>query len=363
MAEDTTDQSQKTEEPTQKKLDDSRNKGQVATSREVSNWFMILAGTIIVAMISPSMSSDIKAVLLKFLAAPHAIPVEVGTLPRILGSAVTEIGFIMVVPALLLLVAAFASTMVQNGLVVAVDRITPKLERASPMAGAKRLFSMKSIVEFVKGVAKISIVAAVATMLMLPSFEGLEQIVKMEMSEAASVLHSLVSKLLFGVLAVVTVIAAIDFLYQRFEHMKQMRMSRQEIKDEFKQSEGDPMIKARLRQVRQERARRRTMAAVPDASVIIANPTHFAVALKYELDEMDAPVLIAKGQDFLALKIRELAEEHGIPIVENPPVARALYANVEVGEEIPPDHFKAVAEIIGYVFRLKGKLPAQRRAD
>jgi flagellar biosynthesis protein FlhB len=211
MAEETTDQPQKTEEPTQKKLDDSRKKGKVATSREGSNWFMILAGTIIVAVISPSMSSDMKAVLLKFLAAPHAIPVEIGTLARIMGSAATEIGFIMVIPALLLL-AAFASTMVQNGLVVAVDRITPKLERASPMAGAKRLFSMKSIVEFVKGVAKISIVVAVATMLMLPSFEGLEQIVKMEMSGAAALLHSLVSKLLFGVLAVVTIIAAMDFI-------------------------------------------------------------------------------------------------------------------------------------------------------
>tara|TARA_R110002111_G_scaffold23592_1_gene52952 strand:- start:48 stop:596 length:549 start_codon:yes stop_codon:yes gene_type:complete len=182
----------------------------------------------------------------------------------------------------------------------------------------------------------------------------------MEIGGAANLLHALVSKLLFGVLAVVTIIAAIDFLYQRFEHMKQMRMSRQEIKDEYKQTEGDPVIKQRLRQVRQERARQRTMAAVPDASVIITNPTHFAVALKYELDDMEAPVLIAKGQDFLALKIREVAEEHDIPIVENPPVARALYANVEVDQEIPQEHFKAVAEIIGYVFRLKGKLPAQR---
>ena len=360
MAEDSTDQSQKTEEPTQKKLDDSRKKGQVPSSREVNNWFMILAGTIIVAMIAPSMSTDIKGVLLKFLAAPHAIPVEAGSLVDILGQTATEIGFIMVIPILLLLVAAFSSTMVQNGLVVAVDRIQPKLERASPMAGAKRLFSLKSVVEFLKGVAKITIVGAIATMLMLPSFEGLDQIVRMEIGGAANLLHALVSKLLFGVLAVVTIIAAIDFLYQRFEHMKQMRMSRQEIKDEYKQTEGDPVIKQRLRQVRHERARQRTMAAVPDASVIITNPTHFAVALKYELDDMEAPVLIAKGQDFLALKIREVAEEHDIPIVENPPVARALYANVEVDQEIPQEHFKAVAEIIGYVFRLKGKLPAQR---
>lgn len=361
MAEDTTDQSQKTEEPTQKKLDDSRNKGQVATSREVSNWFMILAGTIIVAMIAPSMSSNIKGVMHKFLAVPHAIPVESGNLADIIGSTATEIGYIMILPVLLLMVAAFASTMAQNSLVVAVDRIKPKMERASPLAGAKRLFSLKSLVEFAKGIAKISIVGAVATMLMLPSFEGLEQLVKMEMSSAAEVLHSLVSKLLFGVLAVVTIIAAIDFLYQRFEHMKQMRMSRQEIKDEFKQSEGDPMVKQRLRQIRQERARQRTIAAVPDASVLITNPTHFAVALKYEMDDMAAPVLLAKGQDFLALKMREVAEEHGIPIVENPPVARALYANVEVDEEIPHEHFKAVAEIIGYVFRLQGKLPSQTR--
>lgn len=361
MAEESTDKSQKTEEPTQKKLDDSRKKGQVVTSREVSNWFMILAGTIIIAMISPSMSSGIKSVMIKFLAVPHAMPVEAGNLADIIGSVATDIGFIMIVPMLLLLVAAFASTMVQNGLVVAVDRIQPKLERASPMAGAKRLFSLKSLVEFAKGILKITIVGTVATMLMLPSFSGLEQLVTMEMGGAAEVLHSLVSKLLFGVLSVVTIIAAIDFLYQRFEHMKQMRMSRQEIKDEFKQSEGDPMVKARLRQVRQERARQRTVAAVPEASVVITNPTHFAVALKYDMDDMAAPVLLAKGQDFLALKIREVAAEHNIPIVENPPVARALYANVEVDEEIPQEQFKAVAEIIGYVFRLKGKLPPQSR--
>ena len=197
-------------------------------------------------------------------------------------------------------------------------------------------------------------------MLMLPSFDGLEQLVRMDAIAAIAVLHSLVSKLLFGVLAVVSVIAAIDFIYQRFENMKQMRMSRQEIKDEFKQSEGDPAVKQRIRQVRQERSRQRVATAVPEASVVIANPAHFAVALKYDLDDMDVPVLVAKGQDFLAQTIRELAEEHNIPIVENPPIARALYAGVEIDQEIPQEHFKAVAEIIGYVFRLKGKLPPGR---
>lgn len=357
MAEQSTDKSQKTEEPTQKKLDDSRKKGEIANSREVSHWFMILAATIIVALMAPSLSTDVKLVLQKFLAMPHAMPVEKGNVAMIIGDVAAEIGFIMIIPVILFLAAAFGSAVVQGGLIVAVERITPKLDRASPLAGMKRLFSLKSVVEFVKGIMKITIVGAVATMLVLPYFEGLEQLVMMEMTGAAAVLHSLVSRLLVGVLAVVTVIAVVDFLYQRFEHMKQMRMSHQEIKDEFKQTEGDPMIKGRLRQIRQERARQRMAAAVPEASVVITNPTHFAVALKYELDEMDAPVLLAKGQDFLALKIREIAEEHGIPIIENPPIARALYAGVEVDQEIPPEHFKAVAEIIGYVFRLKGKMP------
>lgn len=357
MAEENTDKSQKTEEPTQKKLDDSRKKGEIANSREVSHWFMILAATIIVALMAPSLSTDMKLALQKFLAMPHAIPVEKGSLATVLGDAAAEVGFIMVIPVVLFVAAAFGSAIVQGGLVVAVERITPKLNRASPLAGIKRLFSFKSVAEFIKGILKITIVGAVATMLVLPYFEGLEQLVMMDMTGAAAVLHSLVSRLLVGVLAVVTVIAVIDFLYQRFEHMKQMRMSHQEIKDEFKQTEGDPMVKARLRQIRQERARQRMTAAVPEASVVITNPTHYAVALKYEMDDMDAPVLLAKGQDFLALKIREIATEHDIPIIENPPIARALYAGVEVDEEIPPEHFKAVAEIIGYVFRLKGKMP------
>jgi flagellar biosynthetic protein FlhB len=357
MAEQSSDKSQKTEEPTQKKLDDSRKKGEIAISREVSHWFMILAATIIVALMAPSLSTDVKLVLQKFLAMPHAMPVEKGNIAMIIGDVAAEVGYIMIIPVILFVAAAFGSAVVQGGLIVAVERITPKLDRASPLAGMKRLFSLKSVVEFIKGILKITIVGAVATMLVLPYFEGLEQLVMMEMTGAASVLHSLVSRLLVGVLAVVTVIAVTDFLYQRFEHMKQMRMSHQEIKDEFKQTEGDPMIKGRLRQIRQERARQRMAAAVPEASVVITNPTHFAVALKYELDEMDAPVLLAKGQDFLALKIREIAEEHGIPIIENPPIARALYAGVEVDQEIPPEHFKAVAEIIGYVFRLKGKMP------
>ena len=361
MADDT-DKSQKTEEPTQKKLDDSRQKGQVPSSREVNHWFMILAATIIVALLSPALTTGIMNVLKKYFQSAHEIPVNQGNIGTLILNLASDIGFLMVMPILLLIIAAFSTGMVQNGLLLAVDRIQPKLERISPMQGIKRLFSFKSLAEFLKGIAKITIVGAVATMLMLPSFGGLEQLMRMEVIVLPAILHSLATRLLIGVLAIVTVIAVIDFLYQKFEYMKQMKMSRQEIKDEMKQSDGDPAVKQRLRQIRQERARQRMSAAVPQASVVITNPTHFAVALKYELGEMDAPVLVAKGQDFMAQQIRSIADDHDIPIVENPPLARALYAGVEIDQEIPSEHFKAVAEIIGYVMRLQGKMSRQNRA-
>lgn len=356
MADDT-DKSQKTEEPTQKKLDDSRDKGQIPSSKEVNNWFMILAGTLIIAMIAPSLGTDLTSVLRKYLQSPHEIPVNSGNFGALMMNLAVDVSYLLILPVILLVVAALATGIVQNGIVVAIDRIQPKLERISLLQGIKRLFSFKSLAEFLKGIFKITIVGAVATMLMMPSFNGLEQLVRMEIVAMPAILYTLTVKLLVGVLAIVTVIAVVDFLYQKFEFMKQMRMSRQEIKDEMKQSDGDPMVKQRLRQIRQERARQRMSAAVPGSSVVITNPTHYAVALKYELGEMDAPVLVAKGQDFIAAKIREIAQENDIPIVENPPLARALYAGVEIDEEIPGEHFKAVAEIIGYVMRLKGKIP------
>ena len=167
-------------------------------------------------------------------------------------------------------------------------------------------------------------------------------------------------RVVIGVLAVMSVIAGADYLFQRYKHNQKLRMSRQEIKDEMRQSEGDPMVKARLRQLRQERARQRMMAAVPGADVVVTNPTHFAVALRYEGEVMSAPVVVAKGVDFIAQKIREVAKENDVPIVENRPLARALYDTVDIDQEVPPDHYKAVAEVIGYVMRLRGKLPSRR---
>ena len=243
----------------------------------------------------------------------------------------------------------------------APEQLQPQLERISLGSGAKRLFSLRAVTEFVKGIAKLAVVGSVAVFLMWPEMRGLERLPSVALQDTTALMWRLAGKLMMGVLAIVSVIAAGDFLYQKLQFLRQMRMSRQEIRDELKQSEGDPAVRGRLRQIRRERAQRRMMQAVKAASVVVTNPTHYAVALKYELDTMQAPVVVAKGMDHLAQKIREIAEENDVPVMQNPPLARALYAGVEIDEEIPIEHYKAVAEIIGYVMRLKGKLPSRRR--
>jgi flagellar biosynthetic protein FlhB len=205
---------------------------------------------------------------------------------------------------------------------------------------------------------KISLVAIVALGLAVPMFDDITLTPMISVASSLHRLHDLALWVVGGTVAVMTAIALLDYGYQRYQHNKQLKMTKQEVKDEHKQSEGDPQIKARIRAIRTQRARQRMMAAVPEADIVITNPTHFAVALQYKMDEMAAPKLVAKGVDTLALRIRQVAEENDVPIVENPPLARALYAAVELDQEIPPEHFKAVAEVIGYVMRLRGKLPA-----
>lgn len=360
MAEDQTDDSQKTEEPTQKRLDDAREKGQIATSREINNWFIILGATLILTMMGPSVATKIAAMLRTFVEQPHELRIDPGSFGHLFADVAVGAGLILLAPLGLMVVLAAASGLVQHGFLLAPEKIKPKFENISVAKGLKRLFSIRSLVEFVKGLLKIAIVGTVATLLVLPEIRDLDLLPTLEITDLLRRLSWLGVRLLGGVLAVVTIIAGLDFLFQKSQHMKQMRMSRQEIKDEFKQMEGDPTIKARLRQIRQERARRRMMAAVPESTVVVTNPTHYAVALKYELETMNAPVLVAKGADLIAQRIREIARENSVPVIENPPLARALFASCDIDQEIPGEHYKAVADIIGYVFRLQGKLRPKR---
>lgn len=348
------DDSEKTEEPTQKRLDDARQKGQVATSREINHWFVILGGTIFVLMLLPSMMRDLAVSFRPFLEQPHAMPVGSGALDAVMRDVLLGAAAALAVPIILFVAAALASGLAQHGFLVSFESLKPKLEKISPLKGFQRLFSSKSLAEFVKGLLKLAIVGTVCVILLLPELRTIDTTLGSDLGTLLGLMHSLAARLLIGVLSVMTLIAALDFLYQKFQHTKQLRMSRQDLKEEFKQSEGDPIVKQRLRQIRLERSRRRMMAAVPGADVVVTNPTHFAVALVYDPDKMSAPKVVAKGVDALARKIREVATEHSVPLIENPPLARALHAGTEIDEEIPAEHYKAVAEIISYVWKLKG---------
>ena len=356
MSESQSDESQKTEDPTQKRIQEAREKGQVAKSQEINHWFAFLGMTLMVLVFAPSMLGGIVDTLYRFMEQPHAIRLDSPRLKEVLSEILVQLGLVMLLPLSVMVLTALVAGLIQNGLVVSSESITPKLEKLSLVKGMKRLFSSRSLVEFLKGVAKIAIVTGVLLVLIWPNLGIVPNIPEMEMAQFMAMLQGLTALVLIGVLSVMTLIAALDFLYQKHQHLKQLRMSKQEVKEEFKQTEGDPMIKSRLRQIRMERARKRMMAAVPEADVVITNPTHFAVALKYDGETMDAPKLVAKGADLVARKIRELAEAHDVPIVQNPPLTRALYDSVELEREIPPEHYKAVAEVIGYVMRLKGRM-------
>ena len=357
MAEEQTDKSQKTEDPTPKKLEDSRKKGQVAKSQEINHWFIILGLGLILTILAPAMAGGVTEALRRFVGKAAQLPTDGGIMP-VLTDTLLEMLWVLLLPMGLLVIAALAANFMQFGFLLSAENLKPKAEKVSPIKGAKRLFSSRALVDFAKGIAKLSLVGLVAFLVIWPEHDSLPQLVEIGLVAQLEVLQVYAIKVTVAVLAVMTVIAALDFMYQRYKHHEEMKMSKQEIKDEFKQSEGDPQVKQRLRQLRMEKSRKRMMAAVPQADVVVTNPTHFAVALAYTHGEMAAPTVVAKGIDEVARRIREVAEANDVPLVENPPLARALHASVELDQEIPAEHYKAVAEIIGYVMRLKGRMPA-----
>jgi flagellar biosynthetic protein FlhB len=263
------------------------------------------------------------------------------------------------VPLLMLALTAIAGNMVQHRLVWSGESLKPKLSKVSPAAGVKRIFGKQAAANFAKGVFKLAALGAVMTAILWPERHRLESMMHFDPAEILGVTTNLTLQLMGAVVAMLAVVAIADYFFQYRQWYERQKMSLQEMKEEFKQSEGDPQVKGRIRQLRQARMRKRMMAAVPKASVIITNPTHYAVALSYQRG-MSAPVCVAKGVDLIALKIREVAGQHDIPIVENVPLARALYATVEIDDEIPVEHYHAVAEIIGYVMGIRRGLSSRR---
>jgi flagellar biosynthesis protein FlhB len=348
MAED----SDKTEDPTQKRLDDAHAKGDVAKSQEVNTWFVIAGGTLVLSTFSGSTAIGILTPLRNLIANSWMIRTDGAgllSLMQTLGIAViAAIG----VPLLMLMLAAIAGNMIQHRLVWSTESLTPKFSKISPGAGFKRIFGKQAAANFLKGIFKLVALGAVMTAVLWPEWHRLESLLRIDVASILPATTSLTVHLMGAVVAMLAAVAIADYFFQYRQWYERQKMSLQEMKEEFKQSEGDPHIKGRIRQLRQQRMKKRMMAAVPKASVIITNPTHYSVALAYDRS-MQAPVCVAKGADNLAFKIREIAKKHDIPLVENVPLARALYATVEIDEEIPVEHYHAVAEIIGYVMGLK----------
>jgi flagellar biosynthesis protein FlhB len=347
------DETERSEDPTQKRLDEALERGDVAKSQEVNTWFVLAAATLILLSFSGSMSAGITKILGGLIGQAHNIPVDGRGLLHTMQSLGLQTIAAIAVPFVLLVLAAIAGNMIQHRLVWSAEQLKPKLHKISPGAGFKRLFSKIAVANFVKGLIKLGLIGAVMTGLLWPKRDQLDAMVTMDPAAILALTRTLSLEMLGMVVAILAIVAAADYFFQYRQWYERQKMSVRELKEEFKQTEGDPAIKAKIRQLRQTRMRKRMMAAVPKASVIITNPTHYAIALQYERG-MNAPVCLAKGIDTIALKIREVAAEHRIPVVENPPLARALHATVEIDEEVPPEHYKAVAEVIGYVMRLRG---------
>jgi flagellar biosynthesis protein FlhB len=353
------DSEDKTLDPSQKRLDEALQRGDVVKSQEINTWFVIAAGALVMSNFGSSVGSGILLPMRNLLANAWMIRTDGPGLLALTKSLEYVLISTMGPPILMLMIAAVAANLVQHRLVWSAETLAPSFSKISPMSGAKRLFGKQAAVNFGKGLFKLVALGAVMTMILWPERMRLESLLHVDPSALLGITSGLTMHLFGSAVAMLAIVAVLDYFFQYRQWYERQKMSVQEMKEEFKQSEGDPHIKGRIRQLRMARMKKRMMAAVPKASVVITNPTHFSVALQYERG-MAAPICVAKGVDNLAFKIREIAREHDIPIVETVPLARALYAAVDVDEEIPVEHYHAVAEIIGYVMGLRRNLAGRR---
>jgi len=348
--------SEKTEEPTQKRLEDAFDEGKVAFSREVSNALFLGLLFLYMVWFIPSILTGFTVDFTNYISKSYSFSLDENNLDHLLKDVVFAIFALVGFPIAFSIVVAVASSFLQNGRFnFSAKSLEPKFEKISPLAGFKRLFSFKSVLELLKGFLKIIVIGFMGYLIVKSSFDKIINLANYDLKEMLKVIFHIIYQIILFSVIFIFLIAGGDFIYQKFSFFKSMMMTRQELKDELKQSDGDPQIKARIRKLRMQKAVNKVAKEVPKSSVVVRNPTHYAVALKYEEEEMDAPILVAKGQDFLALKIIEIAEKNKVPVVENRPLARALYETAEIGKQIPLEQFQAVAEVIKYIYQLKGR--------
>ncbi len=353
---------EKTEPATQKKLDDARKEGQVAKSREIANGLGLMALFLILKFWAGHMGVQMMNVFGEIYdRIPDVVTFWYGDMPQLESNVVFRqlLLNVMIIIAPIFAIGflvAFLCDAVQVKWRPTAKPLRPKFSKLNPISGFKKIISLNSLVELLKSIAKIGLIVYICYSYLKDKWPYILNLYSLELMQAIALTAEVVTDLGIRISALYMVLAFVDFAYQRIKFKNDMKMTKQEIKEEYKQMEGDPQIKGKIRQKMSEASRRRMMQNLPQADVVITNPTHYAVAVKYDPEVADAPVVLAKGEDYLAARIKEIAKENGIEIVENKPLARMLYANVEVGEMVPPELYQAVAEVLAFVYHLQGKI-------
>jgi flagellar biosynthetic protein FlhB len=347
---------EKTEQATPKKREESRKKGQVGKSADVTTALMLFMMFLFFWFIGSFFGEQLLKIFSHSFRENMLLEVTERSVYDMFISLLIQAAMILGPVLVVALTAALIANYVQVGFLFSTEAIAMKLERINPLQGFKKIYSLRAIVEMLKSILKISLVGFVTFLVLWLNRDQLLSLSQISVAAAVSIIAGfLVQMGLFASIALLF-LSIFDYVYQRYDYEKNIRMSKNDVKDEFKKTEGDPEIKSKIKEKQRQMSMQRMMQEVPQADVIITNPTHFAVALKYEGDKMDAPVVIAKGADFLAVKMKEIAKKHDIVVIENRPLARTLYAQTDIGNPIPDEFFKAVAEILAYVYRLKKKV-------
>lgn len=355
------DQESKTEDPSQKKLDDALKKGQVVNSKEMTSFLLFTLLTITTVWVFPPTLKLISIKLRYLVENAGQIPVDQGTMYDILPFYMKKMLLYLSPIFAVTIVAAVFSSFAQSGtFVFSAESLKPDISKLSLIKGFKRIFSMKSFVEFLKGIFKIILIGTLVYLVILADVKELSQYQELSIGGIVDQMETMIFHILLFVTITMAAIAGVDFSFQKYEHFNKLKMTKQEVKEEYKQSEGNPEVKQKMRQLRRDQSKKRVAQAVPEATVIITNPEHYAIALKYIPKVTEAPVCVMKGLDLVAQKIKQIAQDHDIPIVESPPLARALYKDVNIDDQIPEQHYEAVAKILSYVMSLEEKRKQQK---
>ena len=347
---------EKTEKATPKKRQESRKKGQVAKSADVNTAILLIFIFLLLLFIGGFMRDKMIDIFTHSFQEYLLINVTVESVHLLFIEILSEVAIVVGPIMLIAIVGGVAANLMQIGFLYSTESIQMKLNKIDPIQGFKRIYSIRALVEMLKSILKIIFVGAVTCAVIWLQLDEILMLSQLSVGSALVYLGKLTIQMGLSAAFALLFLSVLDYLYQKYDHEKNIKMSKQDIKDEYKKSEGDPLIKSKIKQKQREMAMQRMMQEVPKADVVITNPTHYAIALKYDEDKMDAPYVVAKGVDFVAQKIKELAKENSIATVENRPLARALYSQTEIGDAVPEEFFKAVAEILAFVYRLKQKV-------